>query len=99
MSDDLKGAFVPIKDAQGNVTGIMDQATADYLASQAPVPTQASLDALLAEVTRVRVVPFSNFVQGTAEKTPFTEEQFLNLLALAKKGIGKLVDLQKMAVM
>jgi ribonuclease PH len=37
-------------------------------------------------------------VQGTAEKTPFTEEQFLNLLALAKKGIGKLVDLQKMAV-
>jgi ribonuclease PH len=38
-------------------------------------------------------------IQGTAEKTPFTEEQFLGLLALAKKGIGKLVDLQKMAVM
>ncbi len=38
-------------------------------------------------------------VQGTAEKTPFTEEQFLGLLALAKKGIAKLVDLQKMAVM
>src|SRR4051795_7392343 len=38
-------------------------------------------------------------VQGTAEKTPFTEEQFLNLLALAKKGVTKLVDLQKMAVM
>ena len=38
-------------------------------------------------------------VQGTAEKIPFTEEQFLNLLALAKKGVTKLVDLQKMAVM
>ena len=38
-------------------------------------------------------------VQGTAEKTPFTEEQFLALLALARRGIGKLVDLQKMAVM
>jgi ribonuclease PH len=38
-------------------------------------------------------------VQGTAEKTPFTEEQFLGLLALAKKGVAKLVDLQKMAVM
>ena len=38
-------------------------------------------------------------IQGTAEKTPFTEEQFLGLLALAKKGIAKLVDLQKMAVM
>ena len=38
-------------------------------------------------------------VQGTAEKTPFTEEEFLALLALARKGVGKLVDLQKMAVM
>jgi ribonuclease PH len=38
-------------------------------------------------------------VQGTAEKIPFTEEQFLELLALAKKGLMKLVDLQKMAVM
>ena len=37
-------------------------------------------------------------IQGTAEKTPFTEQQFLELLALARKGIGKLVDLQKMAV-
>jgi ribonuclease PH len=38
-------------------------------------------------------------VQGTAEKTPFSEEQLLGLLALAKKGIAKLVDLQKLAVM
>ena len=38
-------------------------------------------------------------VQGTAEKIPFTEEQFLELLALAKKGVTKLVDLQKLAVM
>jgi ribonuclease PH len=37
-------------------------------------------------------------IQGTAEKTPFSEEQFLSLLALARKGIGKLVDLQKIAV-
>ena len=38
-------------------------------------------------------------VQGTAEKTPFTEEQLLALLALARKGVAKLVDLQKLAVM
>jgi ribonuclease PH len=38
-------------------------------------------------------------VQGTAEKTPFSEEQVLALLALARRGIAKLVDLQKMAVM
>jgi ribonuclease PH len=37
-------------------------------------------------------------VQGTAEKTPFTQEEFLNLMALAQKGITRLVDLQKMAV-
>jgi ribonuclease PH len=37
-------------------------------------------------------------VQGTAEKEPFSEEQLLALLALARKGVGKLVDLQKMAV-
>jgi ribonuclease PH len=38
-------------------------------------------------------------IQGTAEKTPFTETQLLTLLALARKGIGKLIDLQKIAVM
>jgi ribonuclease PH len=38
-------------------------------------------------------------VQGTAEKVPFSEEQLLGLLALARKGINKLIDLQKMAVM
>jgi len=38
-------------------------------------------------------------VQATAEKTPFSEDQFLALLALARKGIEKLVNLQKMAVM
>ncbi len=38
-------------------------------------------------------------IQGTAEKTPFTETQLLALLALARKGVNKLIDLQKMAVM
>ena len=38
-------------------------------------------------------------IQATAEKTPFSEDQFQVLLALARKGIAKLVGLQKMAVM
>ena len=38
-------------------------------------------------------------VQGTAEKTPFSEEELLALLALARKGIARLIDLQKLAVM
>ncbi len=37
-------------------------------------------------------------VQGTAEKTPFSEAEFLSLMALARKGVARLVDLQKMAV-
>jgi ribonuclease PH len=37
-------------------------------------------------------------VQGTAEGEPFSEERFLELLALARKGIGELVALQKQAV-
>src|SRR5664279_2413188 len=37
-------------------------------------------------------------VQGTAEKTPFSQDEFLALMALAKKGVARLVDLQKMAV-
>jgi ribonuclease PH len=34
-------------------------------------------------------------IQGTAEGAPFTEEQLVALLKLARKGIGELVILQK----
>ncbi|WP_181700461.1 ribonuclease PH [Chthonobacter albigriseus] len=37
-------------------------------------------------------------IQGTAEGTPFTEEEFAALLALAKGGIETLVALQKQAI-
>lgn len=37
-------------------------------------------------------------IQGTAEGVPFSEEEFLALMSLARKGITRLVDLQKMAV-
>jgi ribonuclease PH len=37
-------------------------------------------------------------IQATAERDPFSEEQLLALLALARKGIARLVDLQKLAV-
>ena len=37
-------------------------------------------------------------IQGTAESAPFSEEEFAALMGLAKKGIARLVDLQKMAV-
>ena len=34
-------------------------------------------------------------IQGTAEGVPFSEDEFTNLLSLAKKGIGELLELQK----
>jgi len=37
-------------------------------------------------------------VQGTAEGTPFTAAQFDELMALARKGIGELIELQKLAI-
>ena len=37
-------------------------------------------------------------VQGTAEGAPFTDDQFTELLRLARKGIGELVRLQKETV-
>ena len=37
-------------------------------------------------------------VQGTAETVPFTQEKFDQLMALAKKGIGELISLQKLTV-
>jgi ribonuclease PH len=37
-------------------------------------------------------------VQGTAEGAPFSEAELLSMLALAKNGVAKLVDLQKLAV-
>ncbi|MBI2718474.1 MAG: ribonuclease PH [Rhizobiales bacterium] len=38
-------------------------------------------------------------IQGTAEGEPFSEESLHQLLALARKGIGELVTLQKQAIL
>ena len=37
-------------------------------------------------------------VQGTAETDPFSQEQFDQLMGLARKGVAELVDLQKLTV-
>jgi ribonuclease PH len=37
-------------------------------------------------------------IQGTAEGVPFSEDEFSALMALARKGIARLVSLQQMAV-
>jgi len=37
-------------------------------------------------------------IQGTAEGAPFSEEELLTLMGLAKNGIAELVDLQKQLI-
>jgi hypothetical protein len=56
MADDSQDPFVPIVDEDGHVTGVMDQMTADFLASTESNPTQASLDRAFDGVTRIRLV-------------------------------------------
>lgn len=38
-------------------------------------------------------------IQATAEGKPFSEEEFSGLLTLARRGVARLVDLQKLAVL
>ncbi len=73
MADDIKQDFVPIKDAQGRVTGIMDSMMAEHLVSTKPVPSQASIDALLATITRIRVVPVSNLCASAVASPPLLD--------------------------
>jgi ribonuclease PH len=86
-SDPLRDHVAAISCGISNGTAVLDL---DYAED-----SQAETDANFVMTGNARIVE----VQGTAEKIPFTEEQFLNLLALAKKGVAKLVDLQKLAVM
>lgn len=58
MGEERREPFVPMVDAQGRVTGVMDQMTADWLASTDPNPTQAALDAAFTRITRVRLVGY-----------------------------------------
>jgi ribonuclease PH len=37
-------------------------------------------------------------IQGTAEGEPFSQEKFLELMSMARKGINELVGLQKAAI-
>jgi len=37
-------------------------------------------------------------IQGTAEKAPFSDEQFLQLLLLAKQGTTRLYEMQRAAL-
>ena len=93
-SHDLLAAGEPVRDAVAAVSvGIVDgepRLDLDYAED-----SQADTDANFVLTGSGNIVE----VQATAEKVPFSEEQLTALLALARKGVAKLVDLQKMACM
>jgi ribonuclease PH len=86
-SDPLRDHVAAISCGIHNGTAVLDL---DYAEDSA-----ADTDANFVMTGAGRIVE----VQGTAEKNPFSEEELISLLALARKGISKLIDLQKMAVM
>jgi len=59
--DDLDDLFQPIVNDDGEIVGIIDQMTADFLASTDPDPTQESLDAALEGITRVRLMGMHHY--------------------------------------
>ena len=86
-SDPLRDHVAAISCGIHNGTAVLDL---DYAED-----SSADTDANFVMTGAGRIVE----VQGTAEKNPFTEEELVCLLVLARKGISKLIDLQKMAVM
>ena len=84
--DPLRGHIAAVSCGICNATPVLDL---DYAED-----SEAETDANFVMTGDGRIIE----VQGTAEKTPFSQEEFLALMALARKGVARLVDLQKMAV-
>jgi len=86
-------ATMPLKDQVAAVSCGIWQGT-PVLDLDYPEDSKADADANFVLTGKGGIVE----VQGTAEQDPFSEAQFLELLALAKKGIGELTKLQRAAV-
>src|ERR1700676_1415032 len=84
--DPLRGHIAAVSCGICNATPVLDL---DYAED-----SEAETDANFVMTGDGRIIE----VQGTAEKTPFSQDEFLELMALARKGVARLVDLQKMAV-
>jgi ribonuclease PH len=105
----ITGSFVAVADAIGRIPGV-DRAAAirDCVAavSVGAVGAQAVLDLNYAEDSAAEVdmnivmTGAGEFVevQGTAERGSFGQERLLEMLALARQGIARLVDLQRRAL-
>jgi ribonuclease PH len=86
-------AAIPLIDSVAAVScGIYDGATVLDLEYSEDVAAQADANFVLTGSGGIVEV------QGTAEERPFSEAQFLELLALARKGVGELTSLQKLAI-
>lgn len=88
----MKGqlATIPIKEYVAAVSCGLYKGTA-VLDLDFAEDSNAEADCNFVMTSKGRIVE----IQGTAEDEPFTEEQFAELMSLAKKGIADLVEIQK----
>ena len=86
VKDVLKDHVAAISCGLYNATPVLDL---DYIED-----SSAQADANFVMTGRGGIVE----IQGTAEGEAFTQEEFAALMDLARKGINRLVDLQKMAI-
>lgn len=107
----ITGAFVAVADATGRLAriGLLPgspirecvAAVSVGIVGGRPVLDLNYLEDSSAEVDMNVVMTGSGAfveVQGTAEQTPFGKDRLLELLALAERGIGQLVALQRRAI-
>lgn len=80
-------AFVPMTDDKGNVIGMMDLMTRDYLESNAPMPSQLSLDAMLGQCTRVQLMRHEGSTTGTGK---IVEKQVIEI-----RDVESIISLRK----
>ena len=86
VKDVLKDHVAAISCGLYNATPVLDL---DYIED-----SSAQADANFVMTGRGGIVE----IQGTAEGAPFTEEELMTLLGLARKGVSELVELQKQAI-
>jgi ribonuclease PH len=107
----ITGAWVALYDAMAWMEArnmVKDKVLSDHVAAVScglyggaavldldyPEDSEADADANFVMTGRGGIVE----VQGTAETDPFSQEQFDELMALARKGIAELVELQKLTI-
>lgn len=92
-SGKIKGEKLPLLDSVAAISCGLYQGEA-VLDLDYPEDSNAAADANFILTGTGKIVE----IQGTAEQAPFAEEQFADMLRLARKGIAELTNLQRLVI-